>query len=178
MLHGRHYEDFEVGNQYQHPLGRTITEADNTWFTLLTMNTNQLHFNAEYAARSEFGKILVNSTLTLAITVGLSVADLSQHAVANLGWDDVRLRSPVFVGDTIRAESVVLAKRDSRSRPHAGIVSARTRGLNQHGDECISYIRTFMVCRRAAPAHPTAAEPITPAEGPGAQTQTSDIGRP
>src|SRR4029078_12833087 len=93
---GRFFEDFEVGDLYQHPLGRTITQTDNTWFTLLTMNTNQSHFNLEYAESSEFGQPLVVSTLTLAISVGQSVTDLTQNAFANLGWDEISLPHPVY----------------------------------------------------------------------------------
>ncbi len=147
---GRFFEDFEVGDVYQHPLGRTITETDNTWFTLMTMNTNQMHFNAEYAARSEFKKPLVVSTLTVSIAVGQSVTDLTQNAFANLGWDDIKMTHPVFAGDTIYSESVVLEKRGSASRPHAGIVTVRTRSLNQHGDEVCSFKRTFLVYKQGA----------------------------
>lgn len=145
---GRFYEDFEVGDVYQHPLGRTISESDNTWFTLLTMNTNQAHFNAEYAARSEFGKPLVVSTLTVAIAVGQSVTDLTQNAFANLGWNDIRMTNPVFAGDTLWSESIVLSKRESGSRPEAGIVTVRTRTLNQKGQEVCTFERTFYVYRR------------------------------
>lgn len=148
---GRYYEDFDVDDHYQHALGRTISEADNTWFTLLTMNTNQSHFNADFAARSPYGKIIVNSGLTVALVLGLSVSDLSQNAVANLSWDGIELTHPLFVGDTVYAESIVLAKRESASRPYAGIVTCRTRGLNQDGDECVSWTRTFMVYKRDAP---------------------------
>jgi acyl dehydratase len=130
---GRFFEDFGVGDIYQHPLGRTVSEADNTWFTLLTMNTNEMHFNAEYAKRSEFGKPLVVSTLTVAIAVGQSVTDITQNAFANLGWDEIRMTHPVFAGDTLWSESIVLEKRESASRPHAGIVTVRTRTLNQDG---------------------------------------------
>jgi acyl dehydratase len=147
---GRFYEDFQVGDVYQHPLGRTVTETDNTWFTLLTMNTHQLHFNTQYAARSEFQKPLVVSTLTLAIAVGQSVTDLTQNAVANLGWDKIRLNKPVFAGDTLWSESIVLSKRDSSSRPHAGIVTVRTRAVNQDGEEVLSFERTFLVYRHGA----------------------------
>lgn len=149
--HGRYYEDFEIGDVYQHPLGRSITEADNTWFSLLTMNTNQIHFNNHFSAGTPFGRILVNSGLTVAIVLGQSVTDISQTAIANLGWDDVRLPHPVFVGDTIYAESQVLAKRESKSRPYAGIVTCATRGLNQDGDTCVSWRRTILVYRREAP---------------------------
>ncbi|WP_169988601.1 MULTISPECIES: MaoC family dehydratase [unclassified Microbispora] len=147
---GRFFEDFEVGDVYRHPLGRTVSEADNTWFTLLTMNTNQMHFNAEYAARSEFGRPLVVSTFTVAIAVGQSVTDLTQNAFANLGWDDIKMTHPVFAGDTLWSESIVLDKRESASRPHAGIVTVRTRTLNQDGKEVCSFKRTFYVYRRGA----------------------------
>lgn len=147
---GRFFEDFEVGDVYQHPLGRTVTETDNTWFSLLTMNTNQMHFNAEYAAKSEFGKPLVVSTLTVAIAVGQSVTDLTQNAFANLGWDDIKMTHPVFAGDTLYSESLVMEKRESSSRPHAGIVTVRTRTLNQDGKEVCSFLRTFYVYKRGA----------------------------
>lgn len=147
---GRFFEDFEIGDIYQHPLGRTVTETDNTWFALLTMNTNQMHFNAEYAARSEFGRPLVVSTLTVAIAVGQSVTDITQNAFANLGWDEIRMSAPVFAGDTLYSESLVLEKRESASRPHAGIVTVRTRTLNQDGVEVCSFKRTFYVYKRGA----------------------------
>jgi acyl dehydratase len=145
---GRHYEDFTVGDVYEHRPGRTISEADNTWFTLLTMNTHPLHFDAAYAAKSEFGQPLVNSALTLAIVAGMSVSDLSQKAVANLGWNDIRLTAPVFAGDTIYAESEVLAKRESTSRPNQGIVTAKTTGQKADGTVFMTYERTFLVPKR------------------------------
>ena len=145
---GRVFEDFEVGDVYDHPLGRTIHAADNTWFTLLTMNTNPLHFDAAYAARTEFGKPLVNSCLTLAIVTGQSVTDLSQNALANLGWDNIRLTHPVFEGDTIYARSEVLDTRESKSRPNAGIVRVKTTGLNQDRIVVLEFTRTFMVYKR------------------------------
>lgn len=145
---GRYYEDFQVGDVYEHPYGRTITEADNMWFSTLTMNPNPLHVDAAYAAETEFGRPLVNSTLTLALVVGLSVEDVSENAVANLGWDKVRLPTPVFAGDTVYAESEVLEKRESASRPHAGIVRVRTRGYNQDGRVVIEFERTVMVYKR------------------------------
>lgn len=161
---GRYYEDFEVGDLYRHPLGRTISEADNTWFTLLTMNTNQIHFNSHYAQGSPFGRPLVNSALTLAIVLGQSVTDTSQNAVANLGWEWIRLTHPVYAGDTLYAESLVLQKRESESRPYAGIVKVKTRGLNQDGDVCIEYVRSFLVYKAAAPQDkalfPEAATPM------------------
>ncbi len=150
---GRFYEDFEVGDVYRHPLGRTLTETDNTWFTLLTMNPNQIHFNKEYGARTDFGQCLMNSTLTLALVTGLSVSDISQNVVANLGWDEVRLTHPVYAGDTLYAESRVLSKRESASRPHAGIVQVQTRGVNQDGEIVIQFNRTIMVYKKEhAPA--------------------------
>jgi len=145
---GRYYEDFEVGDVYEHRPGRTISEADNTWFTLLTMNNHPLHFDAVYAAKSEFGKPLVNSCLTLSIVVGMSVSDVSYKAIGNLGWNDIKLTAPVFAGDTLYAESEVLAKRESQSRPTQGIVTVRTRGLNQSGQVVISYERTILVPKR------------------------------
>ncbi len=147
---GRYFEDFEVGDIYQHPLGRTVTEYDNISFSLLTMNSNQMHFNSEYAAKSEFGKPLVVSTLTVAIAVGQSVTDLTQNAFANLGWDEIRMTHPVFAGDTLYSESLVLEKRESDSRPHAGIVTVKTRTLNQDGAEVCSFKRTFYVYRTGA----------------------------
>ena len=169
---GRFFEDFEVGALYQHPLGRTVTEADNTWFTLLTMNTNQLHFNTQYAARSEFERPLVVSTLTVAIAVGQSVTDLTQNAVANLGWDDIRMTHPVFAGDTLWSESIVLSRRESGSRPTAGIVTVKTRTLNQDGKEVCSFLRTFLVHRRGAEAvtgvFPVGEKPLTMPEQPRA----------
>jgi len=147
---GRYYEDFEVGDVFVSRLGRTVSETDNTWFTALTMNTNQMHFNAPYAARTEFGRPLVVSTLTLAIVVGLSVADTSENAVANLGWGDIRLPAPVFAGDTLWAESEVTSARASKSRPSCGIVGIRTRGVNQDGRVVLELTRAFMVFRREA----------------------------
>jgi acyl dehydratase len=145
---GRHLEDFRVGEVYEHRPGRTIGEADNTWFTLLTMNTHPVHFDAAYAARTEFGRPLVNSCLTLAIVTGMSVSDLSQKAVANLGWDKVRLTAPVFVGDTLYAESEVLEVRESKSRPTRGIVTVRTTGKKADGTVVITYERSFLVPKR------------------------------
>ena len=148
---GRFLEDFAAGDVYRSRLGRTLTETDNTWFTLLTMNTNQMHFNAPYAERTEFGATLVVSTLTLAIVLGLSVADTSENAVANLGWGDIKLPKPVFAGDTLWSESEVLSVRESKSRPSCGIVGIRTRGLNQRGEVVIEFTRSFMVFKRDAP---------------------------
>jgi itaconyl-CoA hydratase len=145
---GRFYEDFTVGDTYKHWPGRTITAADNTWFTLLTMNQHPVHFDEEYAKRTEFGKPLVNSTLTLAIVVGMSVADVSQNAVANLGWTDIQMPAPVFNGDTLYAESTVMEKRESKSRPTQGIVSVATRGWKQDGTTVMTFNRTILVHKR------------------------------
>ena len=145
---GRYLEDFTVGDVYEHRPGRSITETDNTWFTLVTMNQNPLHFDKEYAAKSEFGKPLVNSCLTLSIVAGMSVSDLSQKAIANLGWDKIQLTAPVFVGDTIYAESEVLAVRDSKSRPTQGIVTVRTTGKKADGTVFMTYERTMMIPKR------------------------------
>ena len=146
--HGRYFEEFQVGDVYEHRPGRTISEADNTWFTLLTMNTHPLHFDAAYCAKTEFGRPLVNSCLTLAMVVGMSVSDLSQKAVANLGWDRVRLAAPVFAGDTIYAESEVLAVRESKSRPTQGVVTVRTTGRKADGTVFMSYERSILVPKR------------------------------
>jgi acyl dehydratase len=145
---GRCLEDFRVGDVYEHRPGRTISETDNTWFTLLTMNTHPLHFDAAYAAKTEFGRPLVNSCLTLSIVAGMSVSDLSQKAIANLGWDKIRLTAPVFAGDTIYAESEVLAARASASRPTHGIVTVRTTGTKADGTVFMSYERSFLVPTR------------------------------
>ena len=145
---GRVFEDFEVGDIYEHPLGRTLLAADNIWFTCLTMNTNPIHFDAAYAAQTEFGKPLMNSCLTLALVTGQSVTDLTQNAVANLGWDEVRLPHPVFEGDTIYSRSEVLEIRESKSRPNIGIVKVKTTGVNQEGTPVIDFTRTFMVWKR------------------------------
>jgi acyl dehydratase len=145
---GRYYEDFEIGDIYKHWPGRTISETDNTWFTLLTMNTHPLHFDHNYAAGQMFGKPLVNSTLTLAIVAGMSVWDTSQNAVANLGWDTIKLPHPVFIGDTLYAESEILEKRESKSRPGTGIVTFETRAYNQSNELVMCYQRSILIkCR-------------------------------
>jgi len=146
---GRFLEDFNVGDVYRHAHGRTITQTDNTWFSLLTNNPHDVHSNADYASKTEFGKPLVVSTLTLAVVTGLSVEDVSRNAVANLGWENVRLTAPVFAGDTIYAESEVLEVRPSRSRPTQGIVRVRTRGFNQDGVTILEFERAVLVYTRA-----------------------------
>src|SRR3954454_22060504 len=145
---GRFFEDFEVGDIYKHPLGRTITTTDNMWFTLLTQNTAPIHVDHHYAAQTEFGKPLVDSTFTVALVTGQSVTDVSQNVFANLAWDEIRLPNPVFEGDTIYSQSEVLDKRESKSRPNVGIVRVKTTGLNQNGAVVIEFKRTFMVYKR------------------------------
>jgi acyl dehydratase len=145
---GRYFEDFEVGATHEHRPGRTLSEADNTWFTLLTMNTHPIHFDAEYAKHSEYGRPVVVSTLTLAVLVGMSVSDISQKAIANLGWERIKLPKPVFAGDTLYADSTVLDKRESESRPDQGIVTVRTIGRNQHREIVCEFERSILVMKR------------------------------
>ena len=146
--YGRYLEDFTVGDVYEHRPGRTITEADNVWFTLLTMNQHPLHFDREYARHTEFGQPLVDSTLTLAVVTGMSVSDVSQKAIANLGWTDIRMPAPVFNGDTLYAESEVLAKRESKSRPTAGIVTVKTVAHKQGGTVVMEFTRQMLIPKR------------------------------
>ena len=150
---GRFFEDFAVGDVYEHPLGRTVTETDNVWMTLLTQNTAPIHFDGHYAAQTEFGRRLVDSTFTLSLVTGQSVTDVSQNVMANLGWDEVRLPAPVFEGDTIYSQSEVLEVRESKSRPNVGIVTVLTKGYNQDGVVVITFKRTLLVYKREhAPA--------------------------
>ncbi|HTS76537.1 MAG TPA: MaoC family dehydratase [Bryobacteraceae bacterium] len=146
-MSGRFFEDFEPGMVLRHALGRTITPTDNAWFTLLTVNSNPIHFDAHYAAQTEFGRPLVNSTFTLALVTGLSVSDVSQNAV-NLGWDEVRMPAPVFEGDTIYAQTEVLKCRESKSRPNMGLVEIKTLGFKQDGTVVIEFRRTILVYKR------------------------------
>jgi itaconyl-CoA hydratase len=145
---GRYFEEFQVGDIYEHRPGRTITETDNIWFTLLTMNTHPMHFDKEYAKHSEFGQYLVCSPFTVALMVGMSVTDVSQKAIANLGWDDIKLTAPLFVGDTLTAESEVLEKRESNSRPNAGIVKVKTSGMKQDGTVVCVFNRTMLIAKK------------------------------
>ncbi|MEO8279591.1 MAG: MaoC family dehydratase [Ideonella sp.] len=145
---GRYLEDFAVGDVYEHFPGRTITETDNIQFSLLTMNYHPMHCDSAFAARSEFGKPLVNSGLTLAIVLGMTVNDVSGKAIANLGWTDIKLTAPVFPGDTIYAESEVLDKRESKSRPTQGIVSVRTIGKKADGTQFMSFERSVLIPKR------------------------------
>ncbi|MGA8754291.1 MaoC family dehydratase [Candidatus Deferrimicrobium sp.] len=145
---GRFFEDFEVGDVYPHPLGRTVITADNIWFTLLTQNTAPIHFDHHYSAQTEFGKPLVDSTFTLALVTGQSVTDISQNVFANLAWDEIRLPNPVFEGDTVYSQSEILELRESKSRPNMGIVSVQTTGFKQDGTVVITFKRTLLVYRR------------------------------
>ena len=146
--YGRYLEDFKIGDVYEHRPGRTISESDNTWFTLITMNQHPLHFDAAYAATSEWKKPLANSALTLSIVTGMSVSDISQKAIANLGWDKIKLTGPVFVGDTIYAESEVLEVRESKSRPTQGIVTVKTTGKTSEGLVFLTYERSVLIPKR------------------------------
>jgi len=145
---GRYYEDFEVGHIYEHRPGRTITDTDNVHFTLLTMNTHPAHFDYEFAKKTEFKKPLICSPLTVALMVGMSVSDTSQKAVANLGWDKIRLTHPLFPGDTLYAESEVLNKKESASRPEQGIVTIKTIGKNQDDKVVCTFERTMLIWKR------------------------------
>jgi itaconyl-CoA hydratase len=158
---GRAYEDIQAGDIYRHPVGRTVTETDNIWFTLLTVNNNPIHFDRHYAAQTEWKRPLVDSTFTLALVTGLSVSGISQYAV-NLGWDEVRLPAPVFEGDTIYAQTEVLSTRESKSRPEMGIVTVKTTGFNQDGIIVIEFKRTLLVYKRAHLPQIPQPQPRTP----------------
>lgn len=145
---GRYFEDFKEGDVYEHRPGRTITDADNVWFTLLTMNTHPAHFDYEFARKTEFERPIVCSPFTVALMVGMSVSDVSQKAVANLGWQDIRMTHPLFPGDTLYAESEVIEKRESKSRPEQGIVTVRTTGKNQKGEVCCTFLRSMLIWKR------------------------------
>ena len=168
--HGRYYEDFEVGDIYKHPFGRTVTETDNVWLTNVTMNLNPMHFNEAYAAETEFAERLVDGTFVIALAVGMSVIDISVNATANLGYDNIRHHAPVFHGDTIYAESEVLSKRELESRDHVGIVETELRAYNQDGEHVLSLERTPMVLKREH-AEPSAATPPGWLEGIGTQPE-------
>jgi len=146
--YGRYYEEFLVGHIYEHRPGRTITDADNIQFSLMTMNAHPMHCDAGFAAKSEFGKLLVNSGLTLAIVLGMTVNDVSGKSPANLGWTEIKLTHPVFAGDTLYAESEVLALRESASRPTQGIVTTKTRAFNQNGKQIMEFTRNSLVYKR------------------------------
>jgi acyl dehydratase len=167
---GRYYEDFEVGDVYKHPYGRTVTETDNVWFTNVTMNLNPMHFNEAYAAGTEFGERLVDGTFVIALAVGMSVIDVSMNATANLGYDAIRHHAPVFHGDTIFAESEVMEKRESESRDHVGIVTTELRAYNQDDELVLSLERTPMVLKRSH-AEPAPEQPPGWPEGVGTQPE-------
>jgi acyl dehydratase len=147
MSDGNFFEDFTVGLVLRHSIGRTVTATDNSWFSMLTCNTNPIHVDRHYAAQTEFGQPLVNSTFTLAVVLGISVADVSQNAV-NLGWDEVRMPAPVFEGDTLYAQSEILSVRESESRPAMGIVTVKTTGFKQDGTVVMEFRRTILVYKR------------------------------
>jgi acyl dehydratase len=154
---GRTFEDFSAGDVIRHAIGRTVSAADNRWSTLLAVNSNPIHFDSHYASQTEFGQILVNSPFVLAVVTGLSVADISRYAV-NLGWEEVRLPAPVFERDTIYAQTEILSTRESKSRPHMGIVEIRTTGFKQDGTVVMTFRRTILVYKRAhVPAVPAPA---------------------
>ena len=170
---GRFYEDFEVGDVYKHPYGRTVTETDDVWFTNVTMNTNPMHFNEAYASETEFGERLVNGTFVIALAVGMSVIDVSMNATANLGYDKVRHHGPVFHGDTIFVESEVVSKRESESRDHVGMVTTELRAYNEDDDLVLSLERTPMVIKRDH-AEPSAAQPPGWPEDVGTQPEEDE----
>lgn len=145
---GRHYEEFTIGDIYEHRPGRTITQNENIWFTLLTMNTHPMHFDEEYAKASEFGQCIVCSPFTVALLVGMSVTDVSQKAIANLGWGDIKMTHPLYAGDTLYGESEVMEKRESASRPGAGIVTVKTTGFNQDGKVVCTFVRTMLIAKQ------------------------------
>ena len=146
--YGRYYEEFIEGDVYEHRPGRTITDYDNVSFTLLTMNTHPAHFDYNFASKTEFKKPLVCSPLTVALMVGMSVSDVSQKAVANLGWSEIKLVHPLFPGDTLYAESEVLEKRESKSRPEQGVVTIKTIGKNQDGVVVCTFSRTMLIWKK------------------------------
>lgn len=147
-VYGRYLEDFEVGHVYEHRPGRTVTETDNINFSLMTMNQHPMHCDRAYAEKSEFGQPLVNSGLSLAIVLGMTVNDVSGKAIANLGWKEINLTGPVFPGDTLYAESEVLEKRESKSRPTQGIVTVQTRAYKQDGTPVMNFVRSALIPKR------------------------------
>jgi acyl dehydratase len=169
---GRFYEDFEEGQVFKHPYGRTLTETDDVWLTNITMNLNPMHFNEEYASNTEFGERLVNGLVVIALAVGMSVIDVSQNATANLGYDKVRHHAPSFHGDTLFVESEVVSKRESDSRDRVGIVTTELRAFNQNNEKVLSLERTNMILKRSH-AEPSASQPPGWPEGIG--TQSSDL---
>jgi acyl dehydratase len=148
---GRYYDEWQVGDRIVHELHRTVTETDNLLISTLTHNPQPLHLDAEYAAGTEFGRIVVNGTFTFALMVGISVGDTTLGTlVANLGYDKLVMPRPVFIGDTLRGETEVVELRDSKSRPEAGLVTFRHRMFNQRGEEVCSFLRTALLKKRPA----------------------------
>jgi itaconyl-CoA hydratase len=145
---GNYFEDFTRGQTFKHWPGRTITDFDNTWFTLMTLNTNPLHFDAAYAAKSQHGKLLVNGLLVIALVTGMSVKDISENAIANLEYEAIRHTAPTFNGDTLYAESTILEVTPSKSKNDRGIVYVETRGLNQDDVQVLHLRRRVLVPRR------------------------------
>lgn len=172
---GRFYEDFEVGHIYKHPYGRTVAETDNMWLTNITMNLNPMHFNEAYAGETEFGERLVNGLVVIAMSVGMSVIDVSMNATANLGYDQVRHHSPVFHGNTLFVESEVIDKRESDSRDNVGIVTTELRTFNQNDELVLSLQRTPMVLKRSH-AEPSSARPPGWPEGIGTDDLDAEHG--
>ncbi len=147
-LSGYYYEDYEEGAVFKHWPGRTVTQFDNVWFTLMTLNTHPLHFDTEYASKTEFGKCLVNSTFTFSLLAGMSVTDISQNAIANLGWEEVKIPGPTFEGDTLYAETTVLSRRESKSRSDCGIVRVESVAKNQRGEIVLTFIRSILIKKK------------------------------
>ncbi len=148
---GRYFDEWQIGDTVAHAVTRTVTETDNLLFSTLTHNPQPLHIDAEAAKESEFGQILVNSCLTFSLAVGVSVADTTLGTlVANLGFDEVRLPKPVFLGDTLRFESEVVTLRESKSRPEAGIVTWEHRAINQRGETVCTMKRSALIRKTAA----------------------------
>ena len=146
---GRYYDEWTVGDTIAHPITRTVTETDNVLITTLTHNPQPLHLDADYAAATEFGRIVVNSCFTFSLAVGITVGETTLGTlVANLGYDEMRFPKPVFVGDTLRVESEVTALRESKSRPNAGIVTFAHRAFNQRGEIVCTFTRTALLQKR------------------------------
>jgi itaconyl-CoA hydratase len=145
-----YFEDFTPGQTFKHWPGRTITDFDNTWFTLMTLNTNPLHFDAAFAAKSQHGKCLVNGLLVIALVTGMSVKDISENAIANLEYETIRHIAPTFNGDTLYAETTVLEVTPSKTKSDRGVVYVETRGLNQNGEQVLHLRRRVLIPRRPA----------------------------
>jgi len=170
--YGRFYEDLAVGDIYKHPHGRTVTETDNVWFSHITMKSSPLHSNEAYMASTEYGERIVDGTFVIALAVGMSVADVSENAVANLGYEEIHHHAPVFHGDTLFAESEVVSKRESNSRDDVGIVETELRTFNQTGELVLSLREALLIEKRAS-ADVSAANPPGWPEGIG--TQPADL---